>query len=196
MTEHYFTKKPTSPLKTKDIKLTLDNTLLRFTTPSGVFSFGRVDKGSLLLLQHVVVREKWNVLDFGCGWGLIGIVLKKFHPTIHVLMTDVNVRALDFARDNTKLNNVDIRVNQSDLFSKIDELFDTIIVNPPMKAGRKICYAIIDQSKNHLKKGGLLQLVALHNKGGKMLQKRMEEIFGNVETIVKSGGFRVYHSTR
>jgi 16S rRNA G1207 methylase RsmC len=63
-----------------------------------------------------------------------------------------------------------------------------------MAAGRKICYKIIEEAKKHLKKNGTLQLVARHQKGGKMLEKKMQEAFGNVEAIAKKSGFRVYLS--
>ena len=63
-----------------------------------------------------------------------------------------------------------------------------------MAAGRKICFKIIEDAKQHLKKGGTLQLVARHQKGGGQLEKKMQEVFGNTEVLSKKSGFRVYLS--
>jgi 16S rRNA G1207 methylase RsmC len=57
-------------------------------------------------------------------------------------------------------------------------------------------YKIIEEAFLHLNKNGFLQLVATHNKGGAMLEKKMKEVFGNVETLTKKSGFRVYCSRK
>lgn len=86
---------------------------------------------------------------------------------------------------------------KSNLYNAIrEQSFDTIITNPPMKAGREICYQIIEQAKHHLNPNGTLQLVAFHKRGGAMLEKKMQEVFGNVETVAKKSGFRVYVSVK
>ena len=89
---------------------------------------------------------------------------------------------------------VDAKVVQSDAFENIDENFDVILLNPPQTAGKKLCFKMIEEAKEHLKKGGSLQLVARHQKGGKTLQKKMEEVFGNSEVLSRQSGFRVYMS--
>ena len=75
-------------------------------------------------------------------------------------------------------------------------MFDTILLNPPQKAGKDVCFRMIEEAPNHLKEDGTLQIVATHNKGGKTLAKKMEEVFGNVDSIVKKGGVRVYLSRK
>ena len=96
---------------------------------------------------------------------------------------------------NIKQNNIqNIKTKQSDLYDNIPEKFDTIITNPPQSAGKQVCFEIIKQAKLHLKKGGLLQLVARHNKGGKELEKKMKEVFNNVKDIAKKSGYRIYVS--
>lgn len=192
--EHYYTKKPTSEFKTKTISFEISGHQFKFITPSGVFSYGRVDPASLLLLTSAHIPQKANILDLGCGWGFIGIAIKKLFPNTDVTMIDINERALQLAKKNAKLNKTKVTVLQSDLFNAIPPQFDTILTNPPMKAGRALCYQIIEHSKSHLKLGGSLNLVALHNRGGSMLEKKMKEVFGNVETVAKKSGFRVYQS--
>jgi len=89
-----------------------------------------------------------------------------------------------------KLDNVEVIV--SDKFKKIEGKFDTILVNPPQTAGKQLCFEMIEKSKEFLKKTGTLQLVARHNKGGKTLSLKMQEVFGNVKDIAKKSGYRVY----
>ncbi len=195
MSEHYFSEKPTSNVSTKTIICKIKGHSFEFTTTSGTFSVERADPASLLLLESAQINEKSDILDIGCGWGLIGIVLKKIHPQISLTMTDINERAVHMAKQNAKANMVIIEVLKGDLYEPVKERkFDTILTNPPMKAGRELCYKIIEEAASHLKQNGTLQLVAMHNKGGAMLEKKMKEVFSNVETLAKQSGFHVYLS--
>ena len=195
MTEHYYSEKQTSILKIKEIEINLRGTNLKLNTGSGVFSIGKIDKGTKLLIENCIIKKDWKVLDLGSGYGPIGITIAKTFPSTKVLMTDINERAVKLSRMNIKLNNLEnIQAKKSDLYQNITEKFDTIITNPPNLAGRKICFEIIEKAKEHLKKDGLLQLVARHNKGGKQLELKMKEVFNNVEAIAKKSGYRVYVS--
>ncbi len=195
MTEHYYSEKQSSKLRIKEIEVRLRGNILKFYTGSGVFSIGKVDKGAVLLIEKCLIEDNWKILDLGCGYGAIGIAIAKSFPSISVMMTDINQRAVKLSRMNIELNKVEnIKVKQSDLYQKINEKFSTIIVNPPQLAGKKLCFEIIEKAKDYLEKNGLLQLVARHNKGGKMLEKKMREVFGNVKDIAKKGGYRVYIS--
>ena len=195
MTEHYYSEKQTSELRITEIEVKLRGDILKFYTGSGVFSIGRIDKGSVLLIEKCLIEDNWKILDLGCGYGAVGVALAKAFPSIQVLMSDVNKRAIKLSRMNLKLNKIEnATLKHSDLYSKIEGKFDTIITNPPQSTGKDVCFKIIEDAKEHLEKGGLLQLVARHNKGGKMLEKKMREVFGNVKDIAKKGGYRVYIS--
>jgi 16S rRNA G1207 methylase RsmC len=193
---HYYSKYQESEIKLKKIKAKLRGISFEFYTGSGVFSKDKVDKGSELLINSCIIKKNWRILDLGCGYGAVGITLAKTFSDLKVVMIDVNKRAVKLARMNMKLSNIDnARVFSSNLFEKINEKFNTIIVNPPQKAGKDICFKIIEESKDYLEKKGLLQLVARHNKGGKVLSQKMEEVFGNVKDIAKKSGYRMYVSS-
>lgn len=195
MTEHYYSEKQTSKLRIKEINTNLKGNKLKFCTGSGVFSIGKIDKGTALLIEKCIIKPNWKILDLGCGYGPIGISIAKAFPSTKILMTDINQRAIKLSKINTKLNQIDnITIKQSNLYNNIKEEFNTIITNPPQTAGKKICFEIIEKAKSHLKEGGLLQLVARHQKGGKELEKKMKEVFGNVKEIGKKSGYRVYVS--
>ena len=190
--DHYYSEEQHAPAQEKEFICALRGTTFTFKSASGTFAKYRVDAGTRLLAETARVARGARVLDLGCGVGIIGIVLARAAGA-EVTMTDTNSRAVRLARENAALNGVKARVLRGSLYAPVHgERFDAIVVNPPMAAGREVCYAIIDGATGHLVPGGTLQMVARHSKGGEMLQKRMEERFGSCSTLAKSGGFRVY----
>lgn len=190
--EHYFSEKQSSEFKIKKIKVHAKNIEFELYSGSGVFSKDLLDAGSRLLIEKAMVKGK--VLDLGCGYGVVGIAVKKLNPMLDVTLSDINERAIELAKLNAKKHNLNIAVIKSDIFSNIDEKFDTILLNPPQTAGKEICFRMIKESSHHLKKYGFIELVARHNKGGSTYMKYMQEIFGNVNDIAKAGGYRIYLS--
>ncbi|SHH41095.1 class I SAM-dependent methyltransferase [Thermosipho atlanticus] len=197
MFEHYYTENPTSQLRVKEVELKLSNGhIYKFKTPSGVYSFGKIDKASKILIEYTSIKTG-KVLDIGCGYGLIGITLKKEYPEIELYMSDINKRAVEFAKINAKENNIEAIIKQGNLYDVWENfIFDHIISNPPIVAGKEVWMELITNAYTHLKKSGSLELVAYHNKGGRRIKEFMKEIFGNVEELCKKGGIRVYKSIR
>ena len=195
--EHYYTVEPTSKLKVKTARLVLKNGHeYLFKTPSGVYSYGRIDKATRILLDHMIVHGE-SVLDLGCGYGVIGIVIKKEHPRMKVFMSDINKRAVEFAKINAKDNNVDVDIRWGDLYEPWKGMvFDMIVCNPPIVAGKRVWMKIVEEAPKYLKDGGSLQMVAYHNKGGKRIKDHMNSVFGNVEDVWKEGGIRIYRSVK
>ena len=194
--EHYYSEQQKSLINIKKIKQKIRGIGFEFYTASGVFSKEKVDNGTIVLAENMLIPKNSNVLDIGCGIGILGIVAAKLFNA-NVVMSDINKRAVMLARRNIELNNVKADIHQGNLYEKINKNnFDVILSNPPQTAGKEICFKLIEQSKNYLKTGGILQLVARHNKGGKTLSKKMEEVFGNVKVIAKKAGYWVYLSEK
>lgn len=189
---HYSDADQASPLQPKRISFAARQRSFTAVTGSGVFSKDGLDNGTKLLIGAVSLEGDERVLDLGCGWGPVGLVLNACYPHIRLVMSDVNRRAASLARKNVP--GADVRF--SDAFSAVPELFDLILTNPPYAAGRDVCYRLIEESFHHLERGGVFLLVARHQKGGKMLEKKIEAVFGGVETVAKGGGFRVYKGRR
>ncbi|MCK5282832.1 MAG: class I SAM-dependent methyltransferase [Nanoarchaeota archaeon] len=194
--EHYFSKKPTSIPKDNTIQYRYNSIDFKFITSSSVFSKKKVDKGTNLLIKESKIAQKAKILDIGCGYGPVGIVLSRIHPETQITMSDINERAISLAKKNLKLNNTGAAIVKSGLYDNIEGKFDIILSNPPQSAGKKLCFKLIEESIKHLNKNGSLQLVARHNKGGKDLSKKMEEIFGNLKTLGRQSGYHVYYSEK
>lgn len=194
-TEHYYTPKPKSKLEKKEIIATIKGIQIPLTTATGIFAKEKIDLGTKILIENVQIKEGAKVLDLGCGYGIVGIAVAKLFPQTKVVMTDVNERATKLAMQNAKLNKVEIDVRTGNGYETVaKETFDCILLNPPQTAGRDICLQMIEQSIKHLNKNGVFYLVARHKKGGQVLEAKMKQTFGNVETITRESGFRVYRS--
>jgi 16S rRNA (guanine1207-N2)-methyltransferase len=190
---HYYSENQESKFVLKKIKASLRGRDFEFFTAPGIFSGKKVDSATELLINNAVVQDGWRILDLGCGYGPVGVSLRKLFD-IKVVMTDINKRAVQLSKMNLKLNKIEAEVFGGNLFENITGKFSTILLNPPMAAGRKLCFEMIEKSTGFLEDGGLLQIVARHNKGGKMLEEKMKEVFGNVKETARREGFRVYVS--
>ena len=193
VSEHYFSENPTSSEKLGLLRATLNGFQLEFMTSSGVFSHKRIDNGTRLLVESMVLPTEGRVLDLGCGYGVIGIAAAKKNPGLRVWMTDVNSRAVALAEENMRRNSVRATIIQGSLYEPVQgETFDAIITNPPISAGMaKIVEPIIKDASLHLNSGGSLQLVVQSNKGGRTVSALIEEAFGNIEVAARGGGYRV-----
>ena len=102
--EHYFAEHPKSVPRFGLIRAYLRGRSFEFLTASGVFSKNRIDLGTRLLIESMVLPEEGHVLDVGCGYGPIGIVVAALNPRLEVTLIDVNSRALRLAKRNVEKN--------------------------------------------------------------------------------------------
>ncbi|MBI4738452.1 class I SAM-dependent methyltransferase [Candidatus Woesearchaeota archaeon] len=195
-TQHYFSEKQDSSFVPKKITVSVAGLRFELFSAKGVFSKRELDPGSKVLIESAVVASGARTLDLGCGYGIVGISIKKKCPSVDLSLSDVNERALRLTRMNLELHRMKAKVIHSDGFSNIGECFDVILLNPPQSAGKDVCFRLIKESFSHLCSGGSLQLVARPSKGGRTLAYNMKDVFGNASVIGKRGGFSVYMSVK
>ena len=187
----YFDSNPDAKSNEKMIKCEINGCLYSFYTDNNVFSKKYLDFGTRTLLESVDIAEiKGDVLDIGCGYGPIGIYIKKTCEC-NVDMIDINERAVNLAKKNARLNNVCVNAFISDKYSNVDKKYDYIITNPPVRVGKKILYDILFGATDHLKKDGVLYLVINKDQGAKSLKKDLAEYY-EVTILKKNKGFYVF----
>lgn len=187
---YYFDKNTDVVSNEITTKAVIQGKLYTFKTDNNVFSKKGLDFGTRTLLENIDLRNiKGNVLDFGCGYGPIGIFIST-NTNSNVDMIDINERALDLARKNAKINNANVNIFSSDIYSNITKKYDFIITNPPIRVGNKILHSILFGARDYLTLDGHLIFVVNKNQGAKTLAKKMEEFY-KVRIIAKNKGFFV-----
>ncbi len=193
MTEHYYSAQPASTPKEGLIKTHLCGKPFEFVTASSVFSKKRLDTGTRLLIESMILPERGCALDVGCGYGAVGIVAASLHPLLRVTMTDVNIRAVRLAQENfqrNKVNNAEVRWGC--LYESVEgSTFNVVLSNPPVSAGMETVKAIIAKAPKVMAAQATLQMVIRSKIGGKALPTLFEATFGNSSVLARESGYRV-----
>ena len=205
---HYFSEKQEVKSDRKIIKYEIENKKFEFVTDNGVFSKTKVDFGTDVMLK-VFLRgnmnkknQKFDVLDIGCGYGVVTVIVKAFFENVKTMSSDVNERALELTTENLLKNEVvkdendDFEVRKSFVFDNISEKFDVILSNPPIRTGKQTIFQIYEKSFEHLNKNGEFYCVIQTKHGAKSTQKKLEEVFGNCETLEINAGYRIFRSIK
>ena len=198
MDEHYFTADPSTPFRRVPVRANVWGHWLELTSGSGVFAQGRLDIGTGVLLREasppVAARE---VLDLGCGYGVIGLAVAVAVPEARVTAVDVNERALLLARENAQQLGVSDRF-RAVLPDEVDEeaTYDEIWSNPPIRVGKDALHALLLQWLPRMRPGGRAVLVVGKNLGSDSLAAWLGEQGYPTEKLASAKGFRVLESRR
>jgi len=163
-----------------------------FYSDLGVFSKDHIDFGSKFLVETILNSKNCyeNILDLGCGYGFIGIVLGKMLNS-KVTMVDVNVRSVHLCSKNIKDNLINGESFISDGYENIKDRYDLIVTNPPIRAGKKVVLDFLLNAKNHLNKNGELWFVIRKDQGAKSVEKTLLTNY-KLKLIEKSKGFYIF----
>lgn len=194
---HYYTDNKELSSNKKQFTYYFDNEVFEFVTDNGVFSKKTLDYGSYLLIKNVYKSElKTNVLDLGCGWGPVGIILKRFNPNINVVAVDVNSRAIELAKENSLLNKTETKTYLCEDIEALNIKFDSVIFNPPIRAGKKLIYNLYQKSFNVLNDEGKLVIVIQKKQGAESSFNKLKEIFNKVEILEKDSGYHIIQAIK
>jgi len=191
--EHYFASAPKSRERFGIVRASLCGRPFEFLTASSVFSKRKVDSGTRLLIESMVLPEKGFVLDIGCGYGVVGIAAAKFNTKLRVVMTDVNARAVRLAKKNVGLNRVtNSEVRFGFFYEPVGDLkFNCVLSNPPVSAGMETVKAIVTGAPKVMAPEASFQMVIRSKIGAKILPELFTETFGNCWVVARESGFRV-----
>ena len=163
---------------------------------NGVFSKDKFDYGTRLLLDSIDISKlSGNVLDLGCGIGVVGIILGTINKNINIDMIDINERAISLVRDNLTLNKVKANVFSSDVYSNVNKKYDYIITNPPIRAGKEVVRKFLLGGYDYLNDNGILYFVMRKDHGVKSMIKELESKY-NVTIVNKDKGFYIVSLTK
>ncbi len=191
---HYFTNDKNLVSETKELVYKYSSFSFVFLSDNGVFSKKYLDYGSRLLLETYLSVENrpLKVLDVGCGYGFIGTVISVVNNS-YVDMIDVNKRALHLAKRNTKkLKNFNGNIFESDAYNNVNDKYDVIITNPPIRVGKAKVLEILLGAFDHMNEDGTLYFVIRKDQGALSIAKIIKENKCEIETINKEKGYFIY----
>jgi 16S rRNA G1207 methylase RsmC len=199
---HYYSKFPEANVKIHTISDSLRRHLYIFKTITGVFSFKKIDLGTKVLVENMIIPEDPTfLLDLGCGYGPIGIVLGYEAPKSSIYLLDINKRAIWCAKENIKINLPKERKNVIALSGNYFEptmiknlKFDGIYMNPPLRQGRKQFLDLFSVIPRYLKEKGSFQFVIKKKMGAAYILKYFKETFPDeiIEILCKRSGYWVF----
>lgn len=198
--DHYFSARPASSDERRPLHVRLRGHEVEVETAGGVFSPGRLDLGTHVLLRTVPdPPTAGDLLDLGCGWGPVAIALGLAAPAATVWALDVNERALDLvARNAARLGLRGVRPVPAEQVPS-DVRFDAIWSNPPIRIGKPALHSLLGTWLPRLADDGVAHLVVQRNLGADSLAKHLAESLGVgfvVERAASAKGFRVLRVAR
>jgi 16S rRNA (guanine1207-N2)-methyltransferase len=193
VSQHYFTPDPQAPHRPGMVRVVTDDVYLELDTDSGVFSPGRLDPGTRLLLDAAPAPSPaGDLLDLGCGYGPVSCVLASRSPGATVWGVDVNQRALDLtARNAAKAGLPNVRALSPD-DPALPGSFATIWSNPPIRIGKPALHALLTSWLDRLAPGGQAALVVSKNLGADSLHRWLADDQGwPVTRLAARSGYRL-----
>ena len=194
---HYYTDNSEMTSSPRSFDYYFDNEKFIFTTDNGVFCKENVDYGSYLLIKNTFRQALGNrLLDLGCGWGPVGIIIKRFNPDIEVTAVGVNSRAVELTNLNAVQNKTLIKACLCTDILTLNLLFDSIILNPPIRAGKVVIYDLYDKAYHTLRENGSLYIVIQKKQGASSSVNKLSELFKTVTVLDREGGYWVIQAIK
>jgi 16S rRNA (guanine1207-N2)-methyltransferase len=192
VSQHYFTARPDAPHRPGQVHVVLPDVHLELQTDAGMFSPGRLDAGTRLLLETAPPPPAaGDLLDLGCGYGPLALVLAARSPGATVWAVDVNERALALCAANARragLPNVRCAVPDD---PALPARFGLIWSNPPIRIGKAALHDLLAGWLGRLAPGGAGYLVVQRNLGADSLQRWLAEAGWTASRLAARGGYRV-----
>jgi 16S rRNA (guanine1207-N2)-methyltransferase len=181
---------------------TLENTRYLIANHANVFSRDSLDIGTRFFLQHLPVRPgAKDILDLGCGNGVVGLVAAERNPSAMLHFVDESFMATASAQENFRHAFGATRAARfwvgDGLTGTASDSADLILCNPPFHqqntVGDQIAFSMFKESRRVLRNGGELWVV-----GNRHLDyhKQLKRLFGNAQVIASNTKFVILNTAR
>ena len=190
---HYFLHDESLKSNEYMIKYSFKNVDFHLTSNNGVFSKNKLDVGTSIFIETLLnLNLNGKILDLGCGYGPIGITLKYFNSNLEICFSDVNSSCVELTKKNLELYKILGNVLISDGFKNIQDTFDYILFNPPIRIGKTKIFEIYDEAFNHLNQSGHFLIVIRKDKGAESHKKYLDSKFSKSNLLKRDKGYHVY----
>jgi 16S rRNA G1207 methylase RsmC len=198
--DHYFSADPTAPARPGRVEFSVAGRDYALAAASGVFSATRLDPGTAVLLRKAdlpTAATEGPLLDLGCGYGPIAMVLATEAPAATVYAVDVNARARELTAANAGTLGVAdrLRVYEPDEMPAGVE-FAQIWSNPPTHIGKAELHVLLERWLPRLAPDGVAWLVINRHLGGDSLHTWLISLGWQVRRVASQKGYRVLRVTR
>jgi 16S rRNA (guanine1207-N2)-methyltransferase len=192
VTDHYFSSRPGAPHRPGLVRVILPDVYLELATDAGVFSPGRLDPGTRLLLEEAPAPPaRGDVLDLGCGYGPVACVLAARSPDAAVWAVDVNERALELCERNARTAGLaNVRCLPAG-DAALPASFATIWSNPPVRIGKEALHTLLSGWLGRLEPAGRGYLVVGRNLGADSLHRWLAGQGWPVTRLAARSGYRL-----
>jgi 16S rRNA (guanine1207-N2)-methyltransferase len=192
---HYFDASPGALSRPRTVELVLPDQRVILHTDRGVFAPDGVDTGTKLLLlsaPHPPDGEDGDLLDLGCGYGAVAVVLALRAPAATVWAVDVNERARALTEANAAAAGVAdrVRVAAPDVVP-VDVRFAGIWSNPPIRIGKAALHDLLSTWLSRRIDGGRAWLVVQKHLGSDSLQRWLTSSGWPTTRLTSRAGYRI-----
>jgi len=193
----YFAEQPAAARRPGTVQLVLPDMHLTLATDSGVFSPGRLDPGTRLLLDVAPPPPaSGDLLDLGTGYGPLALALAKRSPAARVWAVDVNKRALELCTGNAAAAGlVNVRCVPVD-DPGLPASYQLIWSNPPIRIGKHALHSMLAAWLGRLAPGAAAYLVVQRNLGSDSLHRWLTENGWTASRFAARAGYRVLEVRR
>jgi len=197
VSQHYFTARPDLPHRPGLVHVVLPDVHLELRTDAGMFSPARLDAGTRLLLETAPPPPgAGDLLDLGCGYGPLALVLAARSPGAIIWAVDVNERALELCAENAqRAGLLNVRCTTPD-DPALPARFGLIWSNPPIRVGKAALHGLLASWLSRLAPGAAAYLVVQRNLGADSLQRWLAEAGWPARRLAARGGYRVLAASR
>ena len=189
---HYFAPQPGSESRPREARLKIPGRELVLLTDAGVFSAGRVDLGTQVLLEKAPPPPAaGDLLDLGCGYGPVALWLAAQAPAARVWAVDVNERAVALCRENADRNGLSNVTACAPSEVPAAVRFAAIYSNPPVRVGRDALRALLVEWLSRLLPEGAAHLVVQHHLGSDSLLRWLVAQGWDARRLASKKSYRV-----